>query len=159
MTEVYVGLGANLGDRAAHLEEAAAALAELGPVRRSSWYETEPVGLAGAPRFLNGVVRLRTGSEPEALLERALGIETRLGRDRTRRKGSRPIDIDILLYGDLIVKTPTLVVPHPRMHERAFVLVPLAELAPDVVHPVFGLTVRTLLSRVSSAGVRLWSGA
>ena len=157
MVDVYLGLGANLGDRAGTLGKAVAALSALGELKCSQWHETEAVGLPGAPSFLNGAARLRTGLEPERLLSQIVHIEARLGRDMTNRHGSRTIDIDMLLYGNRVINTPELTVPHPWMHERAFVLVPLAELAPDVVHPVFGRTVRELLSQVSTAGVRPWS--
>ncbi len=152
MAEAYLGLGANLGDRQAALERALAELACLGEVRRSSWYETEPVEMPNAPPFLNGVVRLTTGLAPEALFEKTRVIEQRLGR--IPGPGPRIIDIDLLLYESLVVERPGLVLPHPRMHERPFVLVPLAELAPGLCHPRLGLTVQALLAQTDRSGVR-----
>lgn len=159
MTDVYIGLGANLGDRETTLLQAVSELGLLGDVRVSSWYETEPVGMDAAPPFLNGACRLVTQLEPVALMTRLQSIEAKLGRDLMNREGSRTLDIDMLLYGQEVLDRPGLQVPHPRMQERAFVLVPLAELAPEVVHPVLGLSVRELLAYVSTAGVRLWWGA
>jgi 2-amino-4-hydroxy-6-hydroxymethyldihydropteridine diphosphokinase len=154
MCEVFLGLGSNLGDRAGLLDQAVAALESLGEVVRSRWYETAAVGLPGAPAFLNGVVRLETDVAPDELLGQTRGIERRLGRDPLRRAGSRKIDIDILLYSRKVVSRPGLEIPHPRLHQRAFVLVPLAELAPNLVHPVLGKTVAEMLAEVDSAGVK-----
>jgi len=154
MCEVFLGLGSNLGDRAGLLNQAAGALESLGKVTRSGWYETAAVGIPGAPAFLNGVVRLETDLAPDELLRQTRGIERRLGRDPLRRAGSRTIDIDILLYGRQVTSRPGLEIPHPRLHQRAFVLVPLAELAPHLVHPVLGRTVAEMLAEVGSAGVK-----
>ncbi len=154
MCEVFLGLGSNLGDRAGLLNQAAGALESLGKVTRSGWYETAAVGIPGAPAFLNGVVRLETDLAPDELLRQTRGIERRLGRDPLRRAGSRTIDIDILLYGRQVISRPGLEIPHPRFQQRAFVLVPLAELAPRLVHPVLGKTVAEMLAEVDSAGVK-----
>jgi 2-amino-4-hydroxy-6-hydroxymethyldihydropteridine diphosphokinase len=154
MCEVFLGLGSNLGDRAGLLDRAVAALELLGKVKRSRWYETAAVGLPGAPTFLNGVVRLETDLAPDDLLRQTREIERRLGRDPLRRAGSRTIDIDILLYGGQVISRPGLEIPHPRLPQRAFVLVPLAELAPNLVHPVLGKTVAEMLAEVGSSGVK-----
>jgi 2-amino-4-hydroxy-6-hydroxymethyldihydropteridine diphosphokinase len=154
MADAYLGLGANLGDRLATLEAAVVELGRLGQVRRSSWYETDPVEMEGAPAFLNGVVHLATEVAPEELLKRSRQVEQRLGR--SPGPGPRVIDIDLLLYDNRVMELPGLTLPHPRMHERAFVLVPLAELAPELRHPRLGLTVQALRDQVGEAGVRRW---
>jgi len=149
---VYLGLGSNLGDRRAHLEAAIQRIAELGIiVAQSSFYETEPVDMApsGAPQwFLNCVLALETELMPKQLLGRLLDIERDLGRKRSRvpqaPKISRTIDLDILLFGHSIVEAPGLVIPHPAMHLRRFVLEPLAEIAAETRHPVFKRTMREL---------------
>jgi 2-amino-4-hydroxy-6-hydroxymethyldihydropteridine diphosphokinase len=130
----FVGLGSNLGDRRAHLRRALSALEDVVAV--SPLYETEPVGgPAGQPPYLNMVAELDTGASPRALLERGRRLEADAGRVRTVRHGPRPLDVDILLVGDEVVEEPDLVVPHPRMWERRFVVAPLADLAPDLVPP------------------------
>jgi 2-amino-4-hydroxy-6-hydroxymethyldihydropteridine diphosphokinase len=154
MCKVFLGLGSNLGDRAGLLDKAVAALQSLGKTDRSRWYEAAAVGLPGAPSFLNGVVRLKTDLAPDELLRQTREIERRLGRDPLRRAGSRTMDIDILLYGRQVISRPGLEIPHPRLHQRAFVLVPLAELAPNLVHPVLGKTVAEMLAEVGSVGVK-----
>jgi 2-amino-4-hydroxy-6-hydroxymethyldihydropteridine diphosphokinase len=154
---VYIAMGSNLGDRVEMLRRGLDEIDMLGEtqvVRLSSVYDTEPVGDSDQPRFLNAVVLVETELEPRVLLWNLLLIERRLGRVRTRRWGPRPLDLDILLYEDLVIDEPDLVVPHPLMHERAFVLVPLAELAPDLVHPVLGLTMGELRDRLPADGVR-----
>jgi 2-amino-4-hydroxy-6-hydroxymethyldihydropteridine diphosphokinase len=147
VTIAYVGLGANLGDRKATILRAAEL---LGADRVSTLIETEPWGYADQPRFVNAVAELETDEPPRALLERLLEIERELGRRREGpRYGPRTIDLDLLLYGDEQLEEPGLVVPHPRLRERAFVLEPLAELAPELVVPGLG-SVKALLSRLQS---------
>jgi len=147
VTLAYVGLGANLGDREATIRRA---LELLGATRVSTLLETEPWGYADQPRFLNAVAELETVEPPRVLLDRLLEIERALGRTREGpRYGPRAIDLDLLLYGDEELAEPGLVVPHPRLQERAFVLEPLAELCPDLVVPGRG-PVKALLSRLQS---------
>jgi 2-amino-4-hydroxy-6-hydroxymethyldihydropteridine diphosphokinase len=144
---VYLGLGSNLGDRRANLESAIAQLAALGTVTaRSSCYETEPMEVPGQPWFLNCAVALETELMPKQLLARLLEIERSLGRKRKsgQPKGPRTIDLDILLFGSSVIETAGLTIPHPALHERRFVLEPLAEIAPEARHPVFKRTVREL---------------
>lgn len=149
----YLSLGSNLGDRAAHLEAAIARLGELGKVvERSALYETEPVEMERQPWFLNCVVAMETELMPKQFLSRVLAIEQKMGRRRTQPKGPRTIDIDILLFGSSIVDTPALTIPHPAMHERRFVLEPLAEIAAELRHPVLKKTVREMLDALSSRG-------
>lgn len=151
---VFLSLGSNLGDRRFNLEEALRLLSSqaVQVVRRSSWYETDPVGYADQPAFLNLVVEVRTTLEPRALLRRAQAVEAALGRERTVRWGPRTVDVDLLLYGRRVVEEPDLVVPHPRMRQRAFVLVPLYEVAPDLVLPD-GTPVAALLPSVADQRV------
>jgi len=142
---VYLSLGSNLGDRAANLQEAISRLAALGVVSAvSSFYETEPVEVAAQPWFLNCAVTLKTKKMPRQLIGGILALEQAMGRRRLQKKGPRNIDIDILLFGSSIVETKGLTIPHPRLHERRFVLEPLAEIAPEVRHPVFKRTMRDL---------------
>ncbi len=158
----YLGLGSNVGRREANLTAALKALAEaedICAVSCSSLYETEPWGYAEQPPFLNCAVSVETTLHPAQLLERAKKIEERLGRRPGIRLGPRPIDIDILLYGDRIIhwETPDLQIPHPRLPERAFALIPLAELAGQGIHPLLQLTIDELAEAVSGKkGVNLW---
>lgn len=148
MTTAYVGLGSNLGDRA-HLVREAAVL--IGAARLSTIVETEPWGLVDQPRFLNAVAEVETGLEPQPFLTHLLDVERRLGRERVGPQwGPRTIDLDLLLFGDRVVDEPGLVVPHPRLLERLFVLEPLAELAPELEIPGNG-TVRAALAGLQSA--------
>jgi 2-amino-4-hydroxy-6-hydroxymethyldihydropteridine diphosphokinase len=138
LTRAYVGLGANLGDREATIRRALDLLAAdpgIEVVAVSTLRDTEPVGYLDQPRFLNGAAALETTLPPEELLDRLLATERSLGRVRVRRHGPRTIDLDLLLYGGQTLDEPGLVVPHPQLHERAFVLEPLAELDPALVVP------------------------
>jgi 2-amino-4-hydroxy-6-hydroxymethyldihydropteridine diphosphokinase len=133
LTRAYVGVGANLGDRERTIRSAVAALPGVFAV--SALRETEPVGVAGQPPFLNGAVALDTAMTARELLDGLLAIEQALGRERRERWGPRTIDLDLLLYGDEAIDEPGLTVPHPRLHERRFALEPLAELDPELVIP------------------------
>jgi 2-amino-4-hydroxy-6-hydroxymethyldihydropteridine diphosphokinase len=142
---VYLSLGSNVGDRAAHLNRAIDRMGALGKVMAvSSFYETEPVEFAAQPWFLNCAVELDTEKMPKQLLAAILDIEKEMGRRRVQKKGPRTLDIDILLFRNAIIQTKGLTIPHPAMHERRFVLEPLAEIAPEERHPVFKRTVREL---------------
>jgi len=159
---VFLALGSNLGDRAAAFEAGLRLLAERGFASRarSGLYETEPVG--GPPQgwYLNAVVQGETELAPEALLEACLAVEKQLGRTREVPNGPRSLDLDILIYGDVVRASPGLTLPHPRLHERRFVLVPLAELAPGLRHPALGLSVAELLARCPDRSqVVSWQGA
>ena len=148
MTRAYIGLGANLGNREKGIRDAAA---ELAAARLSTIRETEPWGLTDQPRFLNAVAELETELTPRELLERLLDVERMFGRTRSGpRWGPRTIDLDLLLYGSRTIDEPGLKVPHPRLHERVFVLEPLAELAPDAVVPGLG-SVSELLAKLEFA--------
>lgn len=159
MAEVYLGLGSSLGDREANIKKAIELLAPYVRVKRlSSLYETEPVGLREQPPFLNAVLAGETELSPEALLIKVKEIERALGRVPSFPNAPRPIDIDLLFYDGQVMSTPELTLPHPRLHERAFVLVPLAELAPRLVHPGTGKRIAQLLAEVGQEGVRPWTG-
>ena len=154
MKTAYLSLGSNLGDREANLR---AALDRLQPARVSPIYETEPAELRDQPWFLNLVAEVHTGLFPRQLLAHTQRIERELGRVRTVPKGPRTIDIDILLYGNSIVRAKELEIPHPRMAERRFVLQPLADLAPDLRHPVSRRTIREIFADLPvTLEVRSW---
>lgn len=134
----YLGLGANVGDPQKSLSQALRELAKhpkIQLIQASSLYRTAPVGVLDQPDFLNAVVQIETALDPDALMTAMLGVEKKLGRVRTKRWGPRVIDIDVLLYGARQIETPLITAPHPRMHERAFVMTPLAEIAPDLRIP------------------------
>jgi 2-amino-4-hydroxy-6-hydroxymethyldihydropteridine diphosphokinase len=151
MTRVFIGLGANIGRREENLNRALeliGATPGIEVVAVSSFRETDPVGYLGQPRFLNAAAELQTGLSPRELLDRLLGIERELGRTREgRRFGPRTIDLDLLLYGNETIDEPRLQIPHPRLHERRFVLEPLEELDPQLVVPEFG-PVQALLAAI-----------
>jgi 2-amino-4-hydroxy-6-hydroxymethyldihydropteridine diphosphokinase len=158
LKQAFLSLGSNLGDREAHLLEALDRLEAAGihVLRRSSIYETDPQDLRDQPWFLNLVVEVETELFPRLLLARIQAIELGMGRKRVVSKGPRPIDIDILLFGNFVISTRELQVPHARMSERRFVLEPLAELAPELVHPGNGKKVREMLSETQAQIVRPW---
>ena len=148
MDKVYLGIGSNLGDRKKNISSAFEALdkeKDISPVRISTIYETEPEYVKNQPKFLNCAVEMSTLLSPHGLLGRLKKIEKKLGRTEGELWGPRVIDLDILLYGSLIADQPWLQIPHPRFEERIFVLLPMAEIAPDLRHPVSGKTMKELL--------------
>jgi len=163
--KAWIGLGSNLGEREAMIRQALEALSAMPDtelLRASSLYDSEPVGEADQPNFLNAVAQVDTDLSARQVLWNLLLIEKRLGRERTRRWGPRSIDLDLLLYGDEVIEEDDLRVPHPEMHRRAFVLVPLVELDPTLVHPGTGETLLSHLSRLGTRpplkrGTRLWN--
>ena len=161
MAVAYLGLGSNLGDRKQNLAQALELMSSQVAVERlSSIYETEPVGYDEQPLFLNVVCRVSTELTPEKLLGLAKEVEVKLGRVPSFRNAPRAIDIDILFYGDEIVDSQELAIPHPRLVERAFVLVPLAEVVPELVDPRSGRTIGEMLSGLATTdGVRKWAEA
>ena len=157
---IILGLGSNMGNRESHLREAVDSLQQLQiTVRRSaSLYLTEPRDYTDQPWFINTVAEVDTDLDPLELLKSCLRIEREAGRIRDHSRGPRPIDLDILFYGDLQIQTANLVVPHPRYADRRFVLAPLAELAPDFRDPISGVTMQQLLERCPDSGeVRLYA--
>lgn len=155
---IYLGLGSNLGDRQQNMSRAIDIMSNSVDIRKvSSFYETEPVGYAHQPRFLNAVCEAATSLSPDELLAVLKDIEVDLGREPTFANGPRPIDIDILFYGDRVIESPTLTIPHPRLEGRAFLLVPLAEIAANLIHPVSGKPVREMLRELGRVeGVIKW---
>jgi 2-amino-4-hydroxy-6-hydroxymethyldihydropteridine diphosphokinase len=154
---VYLSLGSNMGNRLANLKAAISNLTpQMAVKNKSSVYETPPWGFTEQAPFLNQVVMVITYLKPQALLSHLKRLEVALGRVPNFHNGPRLIDIDILFFDDLMIDTHTLAIPHPRLHERAFVLVPLAEIAPDLVHPVLGKPVHELLDEVDRSGIKLF---
>ncbi len=148
---VFIGLGSNLNNRSSRINEAIELLSKnefLHFCSISSFYETEPVGVGPQPAYLNAVAKFSCTSTSDHLLELILEIEKKMGRIREKKGSPRIIDLDILLFGSSVLKTPLLEIPHPRMHERRFVLEPLAEIAPNIFHPVLRKTARELLELV-----------
>jgi 2-amino-4-hydroxy-6-hydroxymethyldihydropteridine diphosphokinase len=145
LTRVYLSLGSNVGERETQLRDAQTRLSAIGRLTaESSVYETEPVEMTEQPWFLNSVVAIETDQSPQELMKSILNIEEAMGRRRRQKKGPRTIDIDILLFGDTVLDSLAVAVPHPAMHERRFVLEPLAEIAPEMRHPILNKTIREL---------------
>ncbi len=154
---IYLALGTNLGERTSNLRRAIESLPPAVTVlAESPVYATPPWGVTAQPDFLNMVLKGGTHLAPLELLERLKQLESEMGRVPSIRYGPRLIDIDILFYNELILDTPELTIPHPRLHERAFVLVPLNDIAPGLLHPTLGKTVRELLAAVDTTGVKLY---
>ena len=153
MIDAYIGIGSNMGDRAAHLAQALVAMTTLDNtrlLRRSPVYETDPVGPIDQPKFLNTAAWLATTLQPVELLGYLRDIERAAGRERDERWGPRTLDLDLLLWGDRIIDSEELTVPHPHMHERWFVLKPLSDIAPEAIHPVLKKTVLELLNQIET---------
>ncbi len=156
---VYLALGSNMGNRLANLKNAISNLPpQMDVKKRSPVYETPPWGYADQPPFLNQCVMAETYLEPESLLGHLKRLESALGREKSFENGPRLIDIDILFYDELILNTPPLVIPHPRLHTRGFVLVPLNDIAPDLVHPVLGKPVSELLLDAERVNIHEYKG-
>lgn len=160
MHTIYLGLGTNLGDRTANLQAAIAGLAErLVITAVSPLYQTPPWGVTDQPDFLNLCLAAQTDLTPEELLTFVKNLEVEMGRQPAERWGPRLIDIDILFYANQLVETEKMTIPHPRLAERAFVLWPLADIAPDFVHPVLGETIAKLAKKVGDEGIRPFAPA
>jgi len=156
---IYLALGTNLGERFDNLRAAINAFApQIRVLEESRVYETEPWGYADQPAFLNMVVRAETDLSPRDLLARLKELEASLGRVPGFRNGPRLIDLDILFYDNLSLDIPGLVIPHPRLHERVFVLVPLLDVAPSLLHPVLGQSVAQMVENLDRQGVNLYAG-
>jgi len=151
---VYLALGSNVGNRAANLKSAIAALPPQMEVKaKSRVFETPPWGYADQEKFLNQVLKVQTYLQPEQLLKHLKRLEVTLGREATFQNGPRLIDIDILFYDELVFESPTVTIPHPRLHERGFVLMPLMDIAPDLVHPVKKQTIQQLIAFCDISGI------
>lgn len=150
MERIFIGIGTNLGNRQANLKRAVELLAQRGVkvLRASSVIETTPWGVEGQPMFLNMAMECGTALGPEELFHVLKQIEQDMGRTNSPRWGPRVMDLDILFYGDVVINTPTLIIPHPRLHERPFVLEPLSEIAPEFMHPVLGKNIAALKSNL-----------
>ena len=152
---IYLALGTNLGDREANLQKAIDSLApKVRVIAKSSVYATPPWGFTDQPEFLNQVIEADTTLQPLPLLHLLKSIEVEMGREETFRNGPRLIDLDILFFGSEVVEGEIITIPHPRLQDRAFVLVPLNEIAPDFIHPVLNESVHDLLAKVDTEGVR-----
>jgi 2-amino-4-hydroxy-6-hydroxymethyldihydropteridine diphosphokinase len=151
---VYLALGTNLGDRHENLRQAVASLTPQLEIRaKSHIYETDPWGYEDQPKFLNMAVKGQTYLEPEPLLKHLKRLEIALGRQVTIPNGPRSIDIDILFFDDLVLSTPILTIPHPRLHERGFVLLPLMDIAPDLIHPLLKKNIKELTATSNLEGI------
>jgi len=150
-----IGLGSNVGDRLGALRRALSLMKRKGIeiIKKSDVFETPPVGLTEQPKFLNACVLVKTSMDPQLLLAQLKGIEAAIGRQNRGHWGPREIDLDILYIDDLVIREGELEIPHPRMHERAFVLVPLSQISPQWRHPILGKTVEELTREVSSSGI------
>ena len=161
MAIVYLSLGSNIGDRVGYLQQATLllkAIPEISVISTSSFYESEPWKMDSENWFVNAVVQISTTLSPEKLLDECMRIEAQLGRKRTRGYQDRTIDIDILFYDDLVIHTETLTIPHPHFHKRAFVMVPMLEIAQDFVHPLFKKTVMQLYEELENPEMVLLYG-
>jgi 2-amino-4-hydroxy-6-hydroxymethyldihydropteridine diphosphokinase len=153
MSIAYIGLGSNIGNKSENILHALNLLNQnhdIKIIKISSFYETEPIGYEDQDWFINAVAELETYISPKRLLGILLGIEQEMGRKREIKWGPRIIDLDLLLYDKLCLNEPDLIIPHPRMHERAFVLVPLAEIAENAIHPIFNKSIKEILDRLDS---------
>ncbi|HHV05175.1 MAG TPA: 2-amino-4-hydroxy-6-hydroxymethyldihydropteridine diphosphokinase [Anaerolineaceae bacterium] len=161
MEDVFLGIGSNLGDREENLAQARDSIESFARIEAvSPVYETDAWGFEDQPAFLNQVIHIKTSLSPQALLNRIKRIEKDLGRKKSFRWGPRLIDIDILFFADYIIESASLTIPHKELHKRAFVLVPLADIAPDFVHPVFNQTVSALRDTLADLeGIRLWKSS
>lgn len=151
MHTTYIGFGSNIGNRLSFIRNALHLLAQTDGItikEISSLYETEPVGNEDQGKFLNGVVAIETSLSPQTLLTTLKVIETKVGRQHRERWGPREIDLDVLIYGEMCLRTSELIIPHPEMHNRRFVLVPLAEITPNLVHPILNVTINDILNNL-----------